>query len=133
MVRPAILLLHGLTHFVDNLYNHLVKNNLKKLNPQIGAPKGSGKPNGGVRAGAGRPVGVPNKINTELKTMILTALAEAGGVDYLKTQAEENPTAFLSLIGKVLPMTMLGAGLDGSHTINLTGLSWLTEAIKQRN
>lgn len=35
--------------------------------------------------------------------MILGALDDAGGQEYLQRQADENPTAFLSLIGKVLP------------------------------
>lgn len=63
---------------------------------------GQGKP------GPGRPKGVPNKLTTELKEMILEALNGAGGVDYLMAQAEENPTAFLSLVGKVLPLTVNG-------------------------
>jgi hypothetical protein len=36
--------------------------------------------------------------------MILGALDEAGGQDYLMKQAIENPNAFMTLIGKVLPM-----------------------------
>ena len=40
--------------------------------------------------------------------MILGALDDAGGQAYLERQAEENPTAFLTLIGKVLPMTVAG-------------------------
>ena len=35
--------------------------------------------------------------------MILQALDEAGGVDYLKEQAEKNPAAFLTLVGKIVP------------------------------
>jgi len=35
--------------------------------------------------------------------MILEALDRAGGVDYLRRQAVENPPAFLALVGKVLP------------------------------
>lgn len=54
--------------------------------------------------GKGRKKGVPNKVTGALKDMILTALDDAGGVDYLKKQATENPTAFLTLVGKVLPM-----------------------------
>lgn len=63
-------------------------------------------PNTGNR-GKGRPKGKPNKINAALKDMILTALNEAhpkGGVEYLKAQAADNPTAFLTLVGKVLPL-----------------------------
>lgn len=56
----------------------------------------------------GKPKGARNKVNLELKEMILTALEESGGVEYLKRQANENPTAFLSLIGKILPMTIGG-------------------------
>lgn len=59
---------------------------------------------GGKREGAGRKAGTPNKLTTEVKEMILAALDRAGGIEYLTTQAHENPNAFLSLIGKVLPL-----------------------------
>lgn len=61
--------------------------------------------------GKGRKKGVPNKVTGALKEMILAALDEAGGKDYLVQQSEANPTAFLALVGKVLPMTV--AGEDG--------------------
>jgi hypothetical protein len=68
--------------------------------------------NGGKRAGAGRKKGSPNKLTGELKEMILEAANLAGGeggtVQYLRTQAAANPTAFMSLLGRVLPMTMAG-------------------------
>jgi hypothetical protein len=63
---------------------------------------------GGKRPGAGRPKGVPNRTTTELKEMILGALDGVGGVRYLQKQAKESPAAFLTLIGKVLPMTVAG-------------------------
>jgi hypothetical protein len=47
----------------------------------------------------------------ELREMILTALEDSGGVSYLMRQAKENPTAFLALLGKVLPLQL--AGVDG--------------------
>lgn len=53
--------------------------------------------------GPGRPPGVPNKFTGALKEMVRQALDEAGGVEYLKTQAEKNPSAFLTLVGKLLP------------------------------
>jgi hypothetical protein len=56
--------------------------------------------------GAGRPKGVSNKVTKELKEMILGALDDVGGQDYLARQADENPTAFLTLVGKVLPMAI---------------------------
>ena len=42
--------------------------------------------------------------------MILAALDQSGGVDYLTERANDPKTAsaFLSLIGKVLPMTIAG-------------------------
>ncbi len=54
--------------------------------------------------GPGRKKGVPNKATTALKDMILAALNDAGGVAYLVAQARDNPTAFLTLVGKVLPL-----------------------------
>lgn len=67
-------------------------------------------------AGKGRPKGVPNKTNKALKDMILGALEKAGGESYLQRQADDNPTAFLSLIGRVLP-TELKNQVEGSIQI----------------
>jgi hypothetical protein len=52
----------------------------------------------------GRQKGTPNKVTKALKEMVLGALDDAGGQDYLKRQASENPAAFMTLLGKVLPM-----------------------------
>jgi hypothetical protein len=52
---------------------------------------------------AGRPKGTPNKITKALKDMILGALDDNGGQAYLAGQAQKNPKAFLSLLGRVLP------------------------------
>lgn len=59
---------------------------------------------GGARLGAGRKRGVPNKVTAQLKDMIMTALDEVGGIEYLKFQANENAKTFLLLLGRVLPM-----------------------------
>lgn len=72
----------------------------------------------GVKTG-GRAKGVPNKFTGELKDMILTALTQAGGVDYLAEQAKEKPAAFLALVGRVLPMTLTGTGDGGAITVNI--------------
>ena len=60
----------------------------------------------------GRPKGTPNKATKELKEMILGALDAAGGQKYLQERAKDPRTqaAFLTLIGKVLPMQMTGEG-----------------------
>ena len=68
---------------------------------------------GGKREGAGRPRGVPNKITTDLKAMILGALNDAGGQRYLARQAIENPGPFMALLGKILPTQV--ASTDGSQ------------------
>jgi hypothetical protein len=43
-----------------------------------------------------------------LKDMILSALDKAGGVEYLLEQAHKNPGAFMTLIGRVLPLAVTG-------------------------
>ena len=63
-------------------------------------------------AGKGRPKGSQNKATKALKDMILGALDDAGGQDYLRRQSIENPTAFMTLIGKVLPTT-INADVNG--------------------
>ena len=77
---------------------------------------GVDKPVNRGNAGKGRPRGALNKTTTALKEMILAALEDAGGQKYLAEQAQKNPSAFMALLGKVLPMT-----LDGSmdHSINV--------------
>lgn len=67
-------------------------------------------------AGKGRPKGSPNKATKALKDMILGALDDAGGQDYLRRQSIENPTAFMTLIGKVLPTT-INADVKGGLSI----------------
>jgi len=75
----------------------------------------------GKEKGPGRPKGMPNKATAQLKEMILGALDASGGVDYLTERANDPKTAgaFLSLIGKVLPMTIQGPGEDGSHVFTV--------------
>ncbi len=60
------------------------------------------------KPGPGRPKGVPNKTTTAIKELIIGALDKAGGLEYLLRQANENPTAFLTLVGKVIPLQVGG-------------------------
>lgn len=67
---------------------------------------------GGRRTGAGRKKGVPNRITADIKAMVLGALDRAGGEEYMLEQARNNPNAFLTLVGKVLPTQITGVN-DG--------------------
>lgn len=81
--------------------------------------KGEKRPNQGKRG--------KNKENKALREMILEALhgQDGGGIEYLKAQAQSNPTAFLTLLGKVLPTTLAGTADDGAivHRVELVALS----------
>jgi hypothetical protein len=86
--------------------------------PKVGVNRGN--------AGKGRPKGTPNKTTALLKDAILKAAEQAGNkvgseglVSYLEQQAEENPAPFLTLLGKVLPLQVTGAGKDGAHLTEL--------------
>ena len=61
-------------------------------------------------------------MTADLKGMILGALSDAGGQAYLQRQALENPSAFLSLISKVLPMQMTGAEGGAVQITVITGV-----------
>lgn len=54
--------------------------------------------------------------------MILGALSDVGGQDYLVRQAEENPTAFMGLIAKVLPTELKSADPGGLIVTVQTGV-----------
>jgi hypothetical protein len=78
----------------------------------------AGRPKGLAKTG-GRKPGTPNKLTAELKDMILEASRLAGNhtggdggtIAYLHQQAMANPVAFMTLLGKVLPMqTPQGSG-----------------------
>jgi len=64
--------------------------------------------------GGGSRKGVPNVVTKELKDMIRNALDKAGGEQYLYQQAIDNPTAFLTLIGKILPKDVNVGGQPGN-------------------
>lgn len=61
----------------------------------------------GIKTG-GRTKGTPNKISRDIREAVLESFSKVGGAEYLAKQAHENPTAYLSLLGKVLPMAVSG-------------------------
>jgi hypothetical protein len=68
-------------------------------------------------AGKGRGKGNLNKNTAAIKDMIEGALQDAGGRDYLARQAEENPAAFMGLLGKILPKDVTIGGPGGGPVI----------------
>lgn len=65
----------------------------------------------------GRKPGVPNRVPAALKEMILQALELEGGVDYIRAQARNEPVAFLTILGKVLPLTV-NSSIDGKLVVS---------------
>lgn len=64
----------------------------------------------------GRRKGTPNRLTNTLKEMAEGALADAGGREYLVTQARENPGAFLAFLGKFVPKDLNVSG-EIRHTL----------------
>ena len=72
----------------------------------------------------GRKKGTPNRVTADLKGAILESLTYAGGVEYLVQQARDNPSSYMTLIGKVLPLTVVGDPLNplkSAITVKFTG------------
>lgn len=67
----------------------------------------------------GRQKGTPNKMTSLVRDTVLQAGAEAhpeGLKGYLREQAIKNPTAFLSLIGRIIP-TQVETGDNGFRIV----------------
>lgn len=82
----------------------------------------------GIKTG-GRSKGTPNKMTASLKEMILSSLHEVGGAEYLKKQSYENPSAYLTLVGKVLPLTLAG---DQKNPLVTTPITEADRALLER-
>jgi hypothetical protein len=65
-------------------------------------------------AGRGRPKGATNKLTRTIKQAIEKAFEDVGGSTYLATMAQQQPVAFMTLLGKVLPTQMEHSNPDGS-------------------
>lgn len=77
------------------------------MNSDKESKKSNGR--GGARPGSGRPKGSLDQGNAAIRELIIQALTDVGGVDYLASVAKSHPPAFLSLIGKVMPLQVTGA------------------------
>jgi hypothetical protein len=94
------------------------------LNSEKESKKSKGK--GGARTGAGRPKGSLDKGNATIRQLIVDALDGLGGVEYLKTTALSHPAAFLSLVGKVMPIEVANPPGESFKTEN----KWIVEVVK---
>ena len=49
-----------------------------------------------------------NKFNASIKDLVLGALEDVGGREYLAARALDQPVAFMGLIGRILPLQVTG-------------------------
>jgi len=80
------------------------------MQPKVGPNRGN--------AGKGRPKGSTNKITRDIREAVLQSFEIVGGAQYLAEQARLNPVAYLSLVGKVLPLQVQG-DLAGKMTLQI--------------
>jgi hypothetical protein len=73
---------------------------MKDQNSKVLTDSGKRKP---PAAGKGRPKGSVNKTTKSVREAIESAFQGVGGAEYLMQQAQQNPQAFLTLLGKIIP------------------------------
>ena len=88
------------------------------------------KVDGNRKKTGGRKKGTPNRLTSDVKAAILAAAdAQPGGAEgYLKRQAVENPVAFMSLMGKVLPL-QISSDPDNPLTLNVNRIELVAPAV----
>lgn len=64
-----------------------------------------GRPKGTPKTG-GRKKGTQNAVTKTLREAIEASFDKVGGAEYLARMAEEQPTAYMTLLGKILPAHM---------------------------
>jgi hypothetical protein len=85
----------------------------------------------------GKTSGVPNEATALLKDAVLKAAETAGGgepdglVNYLVAQAKQNPVAFMTLLGEVLPTQVSGEG-DGNIIVEIVSLELISDSGPRR-
>jgi hypothetical protein len=63
----------------------------------------------------GRVAGTPNKVTKAVRDLVVEALHEVGGKEWLIKLAKDDPKTFCGLIGRVIPLQVDGS-LDTSIT-----------------
>ena len=77
--------------------------------------------------GPGRPKGMKNRVATNLKTAVEEAFDRLGGVAWLVELAKEDPAAFCSLLGRLIPKQ-----IEQSGSIDVNVLRDRLESAKKR-
>lgn len=73
-------------------------------------------------AGKGRPKGAVNKLTKTIREAVEVSFAQIGGADYLARMAVEQPVAYMTLLGKVLPQQIEATGTFTTVTeVKLSG------------
>lgn len=65
-------------------------------------------------AGKGRPKGAVNKLTKTIREAVEVSFAQVGGADYLAQMAVEQPVAYMTLLGKIIPQQVEMSGKDGA-------------------
>ncbi len=99
------------------------------LNSEKQSKKSIGK--GGARPGAGRPKGSLDKGHAAIREMVVSALDNLGGVEYLQGVAATHPAAFLSLLGKILPTQVEGPDGGPIETVTRIELVALSDGTRE--
>jgi hypothetical protein len=95
--------------------------------PQSKIPKDNPASRFGDKVSPGRPKGIPNKNTGLLKDAIIMAatnignkLSGTGLVGYLEDLQANHPPVFAQLVGKVLPLQLVG---EFAHKVTISELS----------
>lgn len=90
----------------------------RKVKPHATAkPKTAPNKQTGNKAGPGRPKGSLNKVTQSVKAALEEAFERRGGVDALMRWANEEPSDFYSLWGKLLPKNLEVGGMGGGPIV----------------
>jgi hypothetical protein len=82
---------------------------LQKTKPNL-AERFGRTPDGRIRAGPGRPKGVPNVLSGQAKDNIAAVFDRLGGIDEMVKWAEAHKTEFYTRVyPRLLPMTVSGS------------------------
>jgi hypothetical protein len=69
--------------------------------------------------GGGRPKGSKNLVNKSIQEMLLVSLQNQGGIKFFDKLAVENPKVFAMLVGKLIPLQLIG-GQNGEQPLQIS-------------